>query len=83
MIVLALLEERQRHGYELAKLIESSPGASFIFMSHLSNRCWYRMERQRLVEASGSKKPASGGALLSFFLTTGEAAGELAGHRPG
>src|SRR6266478_1146660 len=56
MIVLALLEERQRHGYELAKLIETSTESKLHFHVASLYPMLYRMEQQRLVEGKWVEK---------------------------
>jgi PadR family transcriptional regulator PadR len=50
MILLALLEERARHGYELAKSIESQSQSRLQFHVASLYPMLYRLERKRLVE---------------------------------
>jgi len=50
MIVLALLEGRARHGYELAKLIEAQSDNRLQFHVASLYPMLYRMERKKLVE---------------------------------
>jgi PadR family transcriptional regulator, regulatory protein PadR len=50
MIVLALLEERQRHGYELAKLIESRSDGKMDFHVASLYPLLYRLEGKGWVE---------------------------------
>lgn len=56
MIVLALLEGRSRHGYELAKLIESQSGNRLQFHVASLYPMLYRLERKRLVEGRWVEK---------------------------
>lgn len=56
MIILALLEERARHGYELAKLIESQSGNKLQFQVASLYPMLYRLERKRLVEGRWVEK---------------------------
>jgi len=50
MVVLSLLEGRARHGYELAKLIESQSGSKMQFHVASLYPLLYRLERKKLVE---------------------------------
>jgi PadR family transcriptional regulator, regulatory protein PadR len=50
MIVLALLEERQRHGYEIAKLIESRSNGKMDFHVASLYPLLYRLEGKGWVE---------------------------------
>jgi PadR family transcriptional regulator PadR len=50
MILLALLEERARHGYELAKLIEAQSAHQLQFHVASLYPMLYRLERKGLVE---------------------------------
>ena len=56
MIVLALLENRSRHGYELAKLIESQSDNKLQFHVASLYPLLYRLERKRLVEGKWVEK---------------------------
>src|SRR5262245_6748504 len=56
MILLALLEGRSRHGYELAKLIESQSGSRVQFHVASLYPMLYRLERKRLVEGKWVEK---------------------------
>ena len=56
MIVLALLEGRARHGYELAKLIESQSGSKLQFHVASLYPMLYRLERKKLVEGKWVEK---------------------------
>jgi transcriptional regulator len=56
MIVLALLEARQRHGYELAKLIESQSESRLQFHVASLYPMLYRLECKGLVEGRWVEK---------------------------
>jgi PadR family transcriptional regulator PadR len=56
MIILALLEERARHGYELAKLIESQSQSRLQFHAASLYPMLYRLERKKLVEGRWVEK---------------------------
>jgi transcriptional regulator len=56
MIVLALLEERSRHGYELAKLIETQSGSQLQFHVASLYPLLYRLERKGYVEGRWVEK---------------------------
>ena len=56
MIVLSLLEGRQRHGYELAKAIESQSDNRLQFHVASLYPMLYRLERKQLVEGKWVEK---------------------------
>ena len=56
MIILALLEERARHGYELAKLIETQSQSRLQFHAASLYPMLYRLERKKLVEGRWVEK---------------------------
>ena len=56
MIVLALLEARSRHGYELAKMIEDQSASRLQFHVASLYPMLYRMERKKLVEGKWVEK---------------------------
>ena len=56
MIVLALLEARARHGYELAKMIESESDSRLQFHVASLYPMLYRLERKQLVEGKWVEK---------------------------
>ena len=56
MILLALLESRPRHGYELAKLIESQSENKLQFHVASLYPMLYRLERKKLVEGRWVEK---------------------------
>jgi PadR family transcriptional regulator, regulatory protein PadR len=56
MILLALLETRSRHGYELAKLIETESGNRLQFHVASLYPMLYRLERKKFVEGKWIEK---------------------------
>jgi PadR family transcriptional regulator PadR len=50
MLVLSLLEERARHGYEIAKLIEERSGGVLTFHAASLYPLLYKMESRRLIQ---------------------------------
>ena len=61
ILILALLEERDRHGYELAKLIDSRSGGALKFHVASLYPTLYRLERRgfiqgRWVEKAGTRR---------------------------
>ena len=56
MILMALLEGRQRHGYELAKLIESQSESRLQFHVASLYPMLYRLERKGLVDGRWVEK---------------------------
>jgi transcriptional regulator len=79
MILLALLEARARHGYELAKLIESQSGSVVQFHAASLYPVLYRLERKRLVEGKWVEK--AGERRRRFYKLTPSGRKELALHR--
>lgn len=57
MLVLALLEGRERHGYEIAKLIEQRSDAMIEFRVASLYPMLYRLERRGWVEGRWVEKP--------------------------
>ncbi len=79
MIILALLEARPRHGYELAKLIESQSGSVVQFHVASLYPVLYRLERKGSVEGKWVEK--SGERRRRFYKLTPAGRRELASHR--
>lgn len=79
MILLALLEARPRHGYELAKLIESESTGKLQFHVASLYPMLYRLERKRLVEGRWIEK--AGERRRRFYRLTPAGRKALAGHR--
>lgn len=68
-LILALLQERDRHGYELAKLIESESGNKLQFHVASLYPMLYRLERRGLVEGKWVEK--AGERRKRFYRLTG------------
>jgi len=79
MIVLALLEGRARHGYELAKLIESQSENRLQFHVASLYPMLYRLERKRLVEGKWVEK--AGERRRRFYRLTADGRRALARQR--
>jgi len=56
MVLMSLLEGRSRHGYELAKLIESKSESAVQFQVASIYPMLYRLERKKLVEGRWVEK---------------------------
>jgi DNA-binding PadR family transcriptional regulator len=50
MLVLSILEERARHGYEIAKLIDERSGGILTFHAASLYPLLYKMEARRLIK---------------------------------
>jgi PadR family transcriptional regulator PadR len=50
LLILALLEERDRHGYDLARLIDERSGGAISFHAASLYPTLYRMEEKDLIE---------------------------------
>jgi DNA-binding PadR family transcriptional regulator len=57
MIILALLDGRPRHGYELARLIDTGSNNKLQFHVASLYPMLYRLERKKLVEGKWVEKP--------------------------
>src|SRR5215467_5652909 len=79
MILLALLEARQRHGYELAKLIESQSESQLQFHVASLYPMLYRLERKQLVEGKWVEK--AGERRRRFYKLTPAGRRALVVHR--
>src|SRR5690242_2870605 len=79
MIVLALLEGRPRHGYEIAKLIESQSDSRLQFHVASLYPMLYRLERKRLVEGRWVEK--AGERRRRFYRLTAAGRRALTVHR--
>ena len=79
MILLALLEARPRHGYELAKLVESQSGNQLQFHVASLYPMLYRLERKNLVEGKWVEK--AGERRRRFYRLTAAGRKALADHR--
>ena len=56
MLVLSLLEERPRHGYEIAKLIEERSAGVLSFHAASLYPLLYRMEGRRMIQGRWVEK---------------------------
>ncbi len=56
MVVLAMLEDRQRHGYEIAKVIETRSGGAITFQAASLYPILYRLEKRGLIEGRWVEK---------------------------
>src|SRR6202163_1604128 len=79
MIILALLEERARHGYELAKLSETQSKNRLQFHVASLYPMLYRLERKKLVEGRWVEK--AGERRRRFYRLTAAGKTALARHR--
>jgi len=79
MIVLALLDGRPRHGYELAKLIEAQSENKLQFHVASLYPLLYRLERKKLVEGKWVEK--AGERRRRFYRLTPLGRRALAEHR--
>ena len=79
MILLALLEDRARHGYELAKLVESESTGKLQFHVASLYPMLYRLERKRLVE--GKWVENAGERRRRFYRLTPSGRKALNAHR--
>lgn len=50
LLILALLEHRERHGYEIGRLIETRSGGAITFRLGSLYPTLYRLERRGLIE---------------------------------
>ena len=57
MLILALVEDRQRHGYEIAKLIEQRSDGVLQFHVASLYPLLYRMEKRGLIKGIWIEKP--------------------------
>jgi PadR family transcriptional regulator, regulatory protein PadR len=79
MIVLALLDGRPRHGYELAKMIEAQSEKKLQFHVASLYPLLYRLERRKLVEGKWVEK--AGERRRRFYKLTPLGRRELADQR--
>jgi transcriptional regulator len=56
VLILALLEERDRHGYDLARLIDERSGGAISFHAASLYPTLYRMEEKDLIEGRWIEK---------------------------
>jgi PadR family transcriptional regulator PadR len=81
MLVLAIVEERQRHGYEIAQLIEQRSQGAIQFRIPSLYPLLYRLERRGLVEGRWVEK--AGERRRRFYRLTAAGRRALAAQRRG
>ncbi len=79
MLVLALLEERGRHGYEIAKLIEQQSGGVLVFHVASLYTLLYRLEKRGLIRGRWLEK--AGQRRRRYYRLTSEGRLALADQR--
>ena len=79
LLILALLERQQRHGYEISKLIETRSKGTVRFRVASLYPLLYRLERKLLVEGRWVEK--AGERRRRFYRLTPAGRRALAGHR--
>jgi PadR family transcriptional regulator PadR len=79
MLILALLEERERHGYDLAKLIERRSSGELSFHVASLYPVLYRLERRGFIHGRWVEK--SGERRRRFYRITPQGAKVLAAKR--
>ena len=57
LLILALLEERQRHGYDIGRLIEERSGGEISFHTASLYPTLYRLEDKNLIEGRWVERP--------------------------
>ena len=70
LLVLAMVEERPRHGYEISKLIETRSGGALSFHVASLYPMLYRLERRGWVEGRWVEK--AGQRRRRYYKLTGE-----------
>ena len=79
LLVLALVEERARHGYEIGRLIEERSRGVLRFHIASLYPMLYRLERRGLIQGRWVEKP--GQRRRRFYRLTPEGRRVLADHR--
>jgi transcriptional regulator len=57
LLILSLVEDRARHGYDIAKLIETRSEGALTFHAASLYPLLYRLERRRWIEGKWTGKP--------------------------
>ena len=70
ILILAMLEERDRHGYEIAKLIKTRSGGAFSYHVASLYPMLYRLERRGLIH--GRWREEAGERRRRFYRLTPE-----------
>ena len=81
MLVLAIIDERQRHGYEIAQLIEQRSNGEIRFRIPSLYPLLYRLERRGLVEGRWVEK--AGERRRRFYRLTPDGRRALLAQRRG
>ena len=81
LVVLALTETRARHGYEIAKLIETRSGGTVRFNVASLYPLLYRLEKRGWIRGTWIEKP--GERRRRFYRLTPEGRKVLAAQRSG
>ena len=79
LLVLALVEDRARHGYEIGKLIDHRSGGVLKFHIASLYPMLYRLERRRLIAGRWVEK--TGQRRRRYYRITAEGRRVLASHR--
>lgn len=79
LLILSLLQERERHGYELAKLIERRSGGALAFHVASFYPILYRLERKGLIHGRWVEK--AGERRRRFYRLTASGGHALASQR--
>jgi PadR family transcriptional regulator PadR len=79
MLILALVEDRPRHGYEIAKLIEERSEGVLQFHAASLYPLLYRLERRRLIHGRWVEK--AGQRRRRYYKLTAAGQKVLAEHR--
>ena len=79
LLVLALVEERGRHGYEIGKLIEERSGGVLKFHIASLYPMLYRLEKRKLIQGRWVEK--TGERRRRFYRLTAEGRRVLASQR--
>src|SRR5262245_14131810 len=79
LIVMALLEDRPRHGYEIASLVELRSGGALQFHVASLYPMLYRMERRGFIKGQWVEKP--GQRRRRYYRLTSDGRKHLAAQR--
>jgi DNA-binding PadR family transcriptional regulator len=79
LMILALLEQRRRHGYEVGRLIQERSGGAIRYAAGSLYPTLYRMEDRGLIEGRWVERP--GERRRRFYRLTAEGRRVLASQR--
>ena len=57
VLILGVLQERERHGYDIARAIEERSGGEIVFHSATLYPTLYRLEKRKLITGRWIEKP--------------------------